>query len=362
LIILNYLNYINCINFSSGLDSLMGVEVRQTLERDFDIQMSMKDVRLLTVNKMHELSSGDSPKETESGAEKETNSEEAKLVIGVPEIGKQSLVQLNNVKNHQKPLFVIHNINGTVEPLRTLARNLSCPVFGLQYTITSPKDLIQSLSASYLQCIRDVVPQGPYRLAGYSFGACVAIEMALQLEKTNEVESLILLDGSHKYVAARTVWHRNRLTVEQGSWNSSAVAEGLCSLAPQYAPIDKMKLLVSLQAEASIEKQIQLTASAIAEAKPALNKEAVATFISCFMDLLRMGEEYKLTSRLRGKVHLIRAKTVDEMGESLGDDFGLSDVCDGGVALSWVDGDHESFIQNESAVETANIITKAWSI
>ena len=36
----------------------MGVEVRQTFERDFDIQMSMKDVRLLTVDKMRELTQG----------------------------------------------------------------------------------------------------------------------------------------------------------------------------------------------------------------------------------------------------------------------------------------------------------------
>ena len=166
----------------------MGVEVRQTLERDFDIQMSMKDVRLLTVNKMRELTSGGSPKKTDKGADRRRNSEEAKPEINLPEIGKQSLVHLNDVKNHQKPLFMIHNINGTVEPLRTLAMNLSCPVFGLQYTVTSPKDSIQSLSASYIQCIREIVTQGPYRLAGYSFGACVAIEMALQLEKTNEVE------------------------------------------------------------------------------------------------------------------------------------------------------------------------------
>ena len=48
----------NYINFSSGLDSLMGVEVRQTFKRDFDIQMSMKDVRLLTVDKMRELTQG----------------------------------------------------------------------------------------------------------------------------------------------------------------------------------------------------------------------------------------------------------------------------------------------------------------
>ena len=45
----------------------MGVEVRQTLERDFDIQMTMKDVRLLTVNKMRELTSGDAPEESEKG-------------------------------------------------------------------------------------------------------------------------------------------------------------------------------------------------------------------------------------------------------------------------------------------------------
>ena len=339
----------------------MGVEVRQTLKRDFDIQMSMKDVRLLTVNKIRHLTSGGSPKETDKEADKSTNSEEAKPEIILPEIGKQSLVHLNDVKNHQKPLFMIHGFNGSVEPLRALAMNLSCPVFGLQYTVTSPKDSIQSLSASYIQRIRDIVIQGPYRLAGYSFGACVAIEMALQLEKTNEVESLILLDGSHKYVETRVHWLRKRLTVEQGSWDSSAVAEGLCTLAFYYAPIDKFKLLEALQVERSIEKQIQLTAGAIAEAKPTLNKETIVTFILSFIALLRMGEECKVASRLRGKVHLIRAKTVDTMSKSLDDDFSLRDVCNGGVTLSWVDGDHESFLQNESAVETANIIIKAWS-
>ena len=333
----------------------MGVEVRQTLERDFDIQMSMKDVRLLTVNKMQELTSCGAPKDADKGTEKGKSAEVMKL----PDIGKHSLVPLNEVKNGQKPLFVIHNINGTVEPLRNLASNLSFPVFGLQYTVTAPKDSVQSLSASYIKSIREILPQGPYRLAGYSFGACVAIEMALQLEKTNEGESLILLDGSHAYVEAHTVWHRNRLTVERGSWEPSAVAEGLCTLAPQYAPVDKIKLLKALQAEPSTDKQIQLTAGAISEANPTLSKEAIETFLASFMALLRMGEQYKMASRLCSNVHLIRAKTVDEMGKSLGDDFNLRDVCDGHVTLSWVDGDHESFLQNESAVETANIITKA---
>lgn len=348
-------NILTCLIYlPTGLDSLMGVEVRQTLERDFDIQMTMKDVRLLTVNKMREFTSGDAPEESEKG--KIIEETEAYL----PEIGKQSLVQMNDVKNGQKPLFIIHNINGTVEPLRILANNLSFPVIGLQYSLTSPKDSIQSLSASYIKCIREIIPQGPYRLAGYSFGASVAIEMALQLEKTNEVESLILLDGSHTYVAAHTVWHRNRLSLQpKGSWEPRAVEEGLSALALQYAPVDKAKLLEVLQKETTIDKQIQLTADVISEANSALAKESVVRFITSFMALLRMGEEYKPASRLHGNVHLVRAKTVNEMGRGLGDDLSLREVCSGQLSVSWVEGDHETFLQNESSMEVANIVTKA---
>lgn len=40
-----------------GLDSLMGVEVRQTLEREHDLVLSMREVRQLTLRKLQELSS-----------------------------------------------------------------------------------------------------------------------------------------------------------------------------------------------------------------------------------------------------------------------------------------------------------------
>ena len=50
-----------------GLDSLMGVEVRQTLERDYDIVMAMREIRLLTINKLRELSSKPAGTEGEGG-------------------------------------------------------------------------------------------------------------------------------------------------------------------------------------------------------------------------------------------------------------------------------------------------------
>lgn len=63
---------------------------------------------------------------------------------------------------------------------------------------------------SSVQHIRKMQPTGPYTLCGYSFGACVAFEMGLQLEKLSERVQLVLLDGSPSYVAAHTGNYRAR--------------------------------------------------------------------------------------------------------------------------------------------------------
>jgi fatty acid synthase len=49
-----------------GLDSLMGVEVKQTLERDFDTSLSMREIRQLTLSKLKGLSSSGSTGEAAS--------------------------------------------------------------------------------------------------------------------------------------------------------------------------------------------------------------------------------------------------------------------------------------------------------
>ena len=51
--------------------------------------------------------------------------------------------------------------------------------------------------------MKKLQPEGPYRLIGYSYGACIGFEMAIQLQESDgkgSVEKLILLDGSHLYM------------------------------------------------------------------------------------------------------------------------------------------------------------------
>lgn len=40
------------------MDSLVGVEVKQTIERDYDLVLSMQQVRELTVKRLLEISAG----------------------------------------------------------------------------------------------------------------------------------------------------------------------------------------------------------------------------------------------------------------------------------------------------------------
>ena len=87
-----------------GLDSLMGVEVKQTLERDYEIVMPMKDIRALTINKLREVAGGSGG----GSAEPSVALQRFDLTQLMP---VDELVKLNNIEG-KKNLFIIHPIEG----------------------------------------------------------------------------------------------------------------------------------------------------------------------------------------------------------------------------------------------------------
>ncbi|MEV0603329.1 amino acid adenylation domain-containing protein [Streptomyces sp. NPDC050315] len=101
------------------------------------------------------------------------------------------------------PLFLVHPLGGNVLCYVRLARHLpdDQPLYALQAAGaepgTEPIATMSGLAKSYLEAIRRVQPEGPYRLGGWSFGGFVAFEMARQLRHSgaDEVAQLILLDS-----------------------------------------------------------------------------------------------------------------------------------------------------------------------
>ncbi len=99
------------------------------------------------------------------------------------------------------PLFCIHPVMGTVLCYGDLARALSPeqPVYAHRarglLAGEMPQQGIEEMAASYLRAVREVRPQGPYVLLGWSMGGVVAYEMARQLvEAGQEVALLALVD------------------------------------------------------------------------------------------------------------------------------------------------------------------------
>ncbi|KAL6094787.1 fasn [Pungitius sinensis] len=342
-----------------GLDSLMGVEVRQTLERDYDVVMAMRDIRQVTINKLRELASSKPGRldEGQSAAAKRNAVRsllESDLTFLLVDPSGPTVAPLNHVQGQERPLFLVHPIEGSISAFRTLASRLSVPCYGLQCTQAAPLESIQSLAAYYLHCVREVQPDGPYRIAGYSFGACVAFEMCSQLQTQNlPVENLFLFDGSHSYVAAYTQSYRAKLTPGN---ESEAETEALCAFIQQFTSIAYNKLLETLLPLPDLLGRVNAAVDLIASTHQNISRDSLHFAATTFYYKLKAADGYVPGSKLHGNVALLRAKTSSEYEQSLGADYKLSEVCDGELSVHVIEGDHRTFLEGEGAESICSII------
>jgi acyl transferase domain-containing protein/thioesterase domain-containing protein/acyl carrier protein len=107
------------------------------------------------------------------------------------------------------PLFLIHDVGGSVLRYEHLARHF--PADQSIYAIDSrglnglPTDFsVETMARHYIQQIRERQPQGPYYVAGHSFGGLVAYEIGRQLSAQKEVMGLVgLIDTFQQNLIAQ---------------------------------------------------------------------------------------------------------------------------------------------------------------
>ncbi len=110
------------------------------------------------------------------------------------------------------PLFCVHPADGLAWPYSGLARHIDArhPVYGLQAPGLAPAtpgagrsaaraSNMAELVADYVAHIRQIQPEGPYHLLGWSLGGNIAHAIAARLRETgDEVATLALMD-SHPF-------------------------------------------------------------------------------------------------------------------------------------------------------------------
>ncbi|CAI8734121.1 arthrofactin-type cyclic lipopeptide synthetase C [Pseudomonas chlororaphis] len=100
----------------------------------------------------------------------------------------------------QPPLFLVHEFSGLDVYFPALGKHIAgdFPIYGLPGVALGQPQLhtMQCLATRLVGLIREVQAEGPYRLAGWSFGGVLAYEIAQQLiGQDQEVEFLGLIDS-----------------------------------------------------------------------------------------------------------------------------------------------------------------------
>ncbi|EDX86939.1 amino acid adenylation domain protein [Synechococcus sp. PCC 7335] len=129
-----------------------------------------------------------------------------------------------------QPLFCIHPAAGISWCYMSLAKHLGAQhsLYGLQSPYLDAgalaleslsqgisKDSWEQMMERYLAMIRQVQPEGSYRLLGWSFGGMVAQAIATQLQQQgNNIEQLILLDAYPGHCIKRRDRHSEQEVLE----------------------------------------------------------------------------------------------------------------------------------------------------
>ncbi|CAK1550869.1 unnamed protein product [Leptosia nina] len=336
-----------------GMDSLMGAEIKQTLERGYDLVLGVQEIRSLTFAKLRALGGG----EEVAGEGAPADEQGADEIINLASLGelmpKQVVVKLPSDERDadRPPVFMVHPIEGVVDMLRGVARHVRGAVYGLQCTRAAPLTDLHELAAFYVQHVRAVQPLPPYTLVGYSFGAGVAFEMALQLEKSGCETRLVLVDGSPEFVAAHTT-----RGIQRRAERSTATdeADALTYFAQLFLDVDAPTMSAELERLADWGERVARVAELVGGV--GVDAETLAAAAESFYRKLVVADAYRPRGKVRAPVTLFTAR--DNYVE-LAADYGLGTVCAGALDVRQLPGTHRSILTGEPARAIADLLSSS---
>lgn len=141
-----------------GMDSMMVVEIKQTLEREFEVFLTAQDIRGLNFAKLQEMSpkSGETDKKLSSKAadsgELTTGIKLLVRLVGNEDLNPEICLKLNTKgEADQGQLFLVPGIEGVGSVFNDLARKLKAPAYCLQLgTNDNTQDSIDSMADKLL--------------------------------------------------------------------------------------------------------------------------------------------------------------------------------------------------------------------
>ena len=172
-----------------GMESMFAVELQQGLERDYDIKVSLNDIKNITIRMMKDFESGKIEMLRKFTDEvKECRNKLSKIKFIIP---TDAFTKLNNVKTG-KPVYFLPPLEGIFASLEALAEKMDRPVIGLNW-IREMENMssLKEITKYYMDLLKTLHPKGDYDIVGHFYGALIAMQM---LKKKAPIDKAVIID------------------------------------------------------------------------------------------------------------------------------------------------------------------------
>ena len=326
-----------------GMDSLMTVEIQQTLEREHDLVISAQDLRSFSLSKLVE--SADSKKTKEDDVKSEMvgvgmllrnlgdEANDGQLILQIAE--HRPLPKITNL--------IIPGIEGSAGDIwKELANSLRGNSSVIQHkNISDASTISDSINQIANEVLRVYEKSDSFYIVGYSFGSLLSLKLASILESKGKKGKLLLIDGSPQFL-------KKLLTEQVGSKNFDEIIEVIVlnAVTDLVIPNKGHEVLDCIHSRLNLNDKVDRLLKMSENFKiysPEYMKKMVNVLINNARLLFNLDvNDFKPLTNTQ--VHLVRPQ--DSVLKDVDRDYGLGDISNQKLEITFVQGNHMTMLES----------------
>ncbi|XP_055698842.1 fatty acid synthase [Phlebotomus papatasi] len=344
-----------------GMDSLMAVEIKQTLEREFELFLTPQDLRSLTFMKLQELADSRDKDGSENVKLKLANDDKpvgmAMLLrnLGDETNSEKTILRVKSRDENVKYVscaLMIPGIEGVAgNAFYAISANISLPAFVLQLTHTIRIQSIPEIAKAVIEDIKNEVMKTSefFYLVGYSFGAFITLEIARLLEESGMSGQILLIDGAPAFLKRLAI---GQMTEDYTDETIQIVLiSGIIRIIfPDENAEDLFARISELKTwEDRVNKLVELSKHQHVYSEGYLRLMADALLMR-----LKVILEADITNIVPLKCPITLVRPTEVSIVDIDEDYELSKYTTGPVNLKFIEGNHISMLENSKLPQIIN--------
>uniref|UniRef100_A0A182QUE6 Fatty acid synthase n=1 Tax=Anopheles farauti TaxID=69004 RepID=A0A182QUE6_9DIPT len=335
-----------------GMDSLMAVEIRQVLERDFDIILTPQDLRTLTFSKLQKLADAKAENEAAEAATRQLQLEDLLASFGDEAASHHTVLRLPSKCNdleYDRPVLIIPGIESVCSPAwMKIAAEINAPTFVLQtFAKASDEQTISGIVDTVFDEMFETVfaKAEQFLVIGYSFGSLLALDVVKRLEARSLRGKLMLIDGSPLYLQRFASQHLS-------GFDDEHLQMAILTIVLSFVlPTATNEIIKPIMDQSSYTERVGKLMNVARESNPFSEEYARKMMRLLFYRLkVAMNMNTEVKEKIASPLVLVRSGVLADIEE----DYGLGQFTGSTLIVKIIDGTHQTMLANSELVEIIN--------